>query len=52
MTEKAPDMRQSKTLILSTNVDQKLVETEISIAICRPNRRATNGNQNTVSSDF
>ena len=31
-----PDMRQSKTLILSTNADQKSLETEFSIAICRP----------------
>ena len=31
-----PDRRQSKTLILSTNVDQKLLETEILIAIRRP----------------
>ena len=31
------DRRQSKTLILSTNVDQKLLETEFSIAIFRPN---------------
>ena len=30
-----PDRRQSKTLILSTNVDQNWVETEFSIAICR-----------------
>ena len=29
-------MRQSKTLILSTNVDQKSLETGFSIAICRP----------------
>ena len=31
-----PDMRQSKTLLLSTNVDQKWLETEFLIAICRP----------------
>ena len=31
-----PDRRQSKTLILSTNGDQKLQEKEFSIAICRP----------------
>ena len=31
-----PGRRQSKTLILSTNVDQKSLETEFSIAICRP----------------
>ena len=30
----APDRRQSKTLILSTNVDQKSLETEFSAAIC------------------
>ena len=30
-----PDRRQSKTLILSTNVDQKSLETEFSIVICR-----------------
>ena len=29
-------MRLSKTLILSTNVDQKSLETGFSIAICRP----------------
>ena len=31
-----PDRRQSKTLILSTNKDQKSFKTEFSIAICRP----------------
>ena len=31
-----PDRRQSKTSILSTNVDQKLLETGFLIAICRP----------------
>ena len=31
-----PDWRQSKTLILSTNVDKKWLETEFSIAIRRP----------------
>ena len=47
-----PDTRQSKTSILSTNVDQKSLETGFSIAICRPifrfsffARLATNGNQ-------
>ena len=30
-----PDKRQSKTLILSTNVDQTSLETEFLIAICR-----------------
>ena len=46
-------MRQSETLILSTNVDQKSLETGFSIAICRPifrlpcvARLVTNGNQN------
>ena len=28
--------RQSKTLILSTNVDKKSIETEFSVVICRP----------------
>ena len=28
-----PDMRQSKTLILSTNVDQNMLETELLIVI-------------------
>ena len=41
-----PDRWQSKTIILSMNVDQKSSETEISIAICRPTIK------NTVSSDF
>ena len=31
-----PDRPQSKTLILSTDVDQKSLETEFLIAICRP----------------
>ena len=31
-----PNRRQSKTLILSANVDQKSLETEFSIVICRP----------------
>ena len=31
-----PDRQQSKTLILLMKVDQKLLETEFSIAICRP----------------
>ena len=31
-----PDRQQSKTLILSTNIDQKLLETELLIAICCP----------------
>ena len=30
-----PDRRQSKTLILSTNVNKKLLETGFSIVICR-----------------
>ena len=29
-------MRQSKALILSANIGQKLLETEFSIAFCRP----------------
>ena len=28
--------RQSKTLILSTNIDKNLLETEFAIGICRP----------------
>ena len=32
-----PGKRQSKTLIQSTNVDHKSLETKISIVICRPN---------------
>ena len=32
----SPGRRQSKTMILSTNVDHKSLETEFSIAICRP----------------
>ena len=31
-----PDRRQSKTLILSTNIDQKSLETQFLIAFCRP----------------
>ena len=31
-----PGRRQSKTLVLATNVDKKSLETEFSIAICRP----------------
>ena len=31
-----PDRRKSKTVMLSTNEDQKSSETEFSIAICRP----------------
>ena len=38
-----PGRRQSKTLIVSPNVDQKSFETEFSIAICR--RLATNCNR-------
>ena len=30
-----PDRRLTKTLLQSTNVDQKSLETEVSIAICR-----------------
>ena len=43
-------MHTSKALILSKYVDQKSLETEFSIAICR--QLATNGNRNTVSSNF
>ena len=32
-----PYRQRSKTLILSTNVDQKSLETEFSVAICHPN---------------
>ena len=48
----SPDKRQSQTLILSTNVDQKSLEIGFSIAICRAifrlpfvARLATNDNQ-------
>ena len=34
-----PGRRQSKTVILSTNVDKKSLEIEISIAVCRRNRK-------------
>ena len=40
-----PGKRQSKTLILSTNVDQKSLETEFSIAICRQIVDKINGNR-------
>ena len=30
-----PDRQQPKTFILSTNVDQKMLESEFSFAICR-----------------
>ena len=36
-----PGRRQSKMPILSTNVDQKSLETEISIVICRQSCRPT-----------
>ena len=42
------DMRQSKTFILSTNVDKKSLVAEFKIAICRQ----TMAVENTVSSDF
>ena len=42
-----PDRRQSKTLLLSTNIDQTLLETEFLIAISRQMAF-----KNTVSSDF
>ena len=49
-----PDRRQSKTLyeILSTNVDQNLLDTEFSIAICRPAGDKWQSKLDTVSSDF
>ena len=34
--DSGPDRRQSKPLILSTDVDQRLLETEFAIAVCRP----------------
>ena len=43
--------RQSKTLILSRNVDHKSIETVFSIAICRPTVRQM-AIENTVSIDF
>ena len=45
-----PDRGQSKTLILSTDVDQKLLETQFFIAICRPT--GDKWQSKTVSSDF
>ena len=36
LVDLTPGRRQSKTLILATNVDQKSLETEFSIVICRP----------------
>ena len=41
-------MRQSKTLILSTNVDKKSLVAEFKVEICRQ----TMAVENTVSSDF
>ena len=35
-SDNTPDMRQSKTYILSNNVDNISLATEFSIAICRP----------------
>ena len=46
-----PDGRQSKTSILSTNVDQKSLETELSIVILSPDWRQMTI-ENTVSIDF
>ena len=46
-----PGRRQSKTLILSTNVDKKSLETEFLIAIMSPNWRQMTI-KNTVSCDF
>ena len=53
-----PDRRQSKTLILSTNVDQKSLETDYRLPFVAT--RATNGNldwrqmaiESIVSNDF
>ena len=45
------DRRQSKTLILSKNVDQNSLETEFSICHLSPNWRQM-AIKNTVSSDF
>ena len=45
-----PDRRQSKMLILSTEVDKKSLETELSIAICHPTGHMAI--KNTISSDF
>ena len=42
-TSFTPDRRQSKTFILSTNVDQKLLETEFRMPFVA--QLATNGNQ-------
>ena len=36
-TVPTPDRRRSKTSILLKNIDQKSLETEFSIDICRPN---------------
>ena len=47
-----PDRWQSKTLILSTNVDKNLLDTEFSIAICRPAGDKWQSKLDTVSSDF
>ena len=46
-----PERRQSKTQILSRNVDKNSLETEFSIAILSPNRRQMTI-ENTVSIDF
>ena len=46
-----PGRRQSKTLIISTNLDQKSLETEHSIAMLSPDWRQM-VIENTVSSDF
>ena len=47
-----PDKRQSKTLILSTDVDQKSLETEFSIAIYFSLNWRQITIENTVSSDI
>ena len=50
-TKYTPDRRQSKTFILSMNVDKKSLETEFSIAICRPTGNKWQ-KKHTVSSYF
>ena len=45
-----PDIRQSKTVILSTNVNQKSIDIEFLIAIVAP--KATMATENTVYSVF
>ena len=45
-----PGRRQSKTFILSTNVDQNRLKQSLRLPFVAS--QATNGNRNTVSSDF